>query len=297
MKIKVIKKGILTVFAGLLIFNVNAQDGEALFKQNCAACHRLDGKRMVGPGLQGVKEKRSEEWLLKWIRNSQEMINAGDPDAIAIYEEYNKMIMTPFTQLSDDEIKAILSIIPGEGGNQTAEAAPAKEGATTEEAAPAEEVAYTEADIALGKALFEGSKRFENKGPACISCHNVTNEDVTPGGLLAKDLTQVYSRMGDAGVSGILSAPPFPAMANSYGSKPLTENEIHALNAFFKWADEQSANTQNADNGNGILIKGGIVGLIIILILIFVLWSNRKRKMTKEEIFSRQIKGKDSIVY
>ena len=58
-------KQILTASAGFVfIFTAQAQDGEALFKQNCGACHRVDKGRSVGPGLLDITTKRSEDWLI-----------------------------------------------------------------------------------------------------------------------------------------------------------------------------------------------------------------------------------------
>lgn len=84
--------------------------GEKLFKTNCAACHTVGDNKLVGPGLKGINEKRSVEWLLKWVKNSAELIASGDADAKAIFEEYNKVPM-PAQTVNDDEIKAILAYI------------------------------------------------------------------------------------------------------------------------------------------------------------------------------------------
>ena len=86
----------------------DAQAGEKLFKSNCAACHKLDAKG-VGPALRGVGEKFEREWLYKWIKNSMEMVNSGDPQAVALFEEWNGAIMTPFPGLSDEDIDNILA--------------------------------------------------------------------------------------------------------------------------------------------------------------------------------------------
>lgn len=89
-----------------------AQDGEKLFKQNCASCHVITGKKVVGPGLAGMFDRvPSEEWAIKWIKNSSAMIAAGDPYAVKIFNEYGKSQMTAFEYLSDDEIKAILAYV------------------------------------------------------------------------------------------------------------------------------------------------------------------------------------------
>lgn len=99
----------------MLVFSVSvfAQEGDVakgktLFNQQCAACHKLD-KRMTGPALAGIADKRDREWLQKWIRNSAALIKSGDADAIAIFEEYNKVPMTAFPQLSDQDIDDILA--------------------------------------------------------------------------------------------------------------------------------------------------------------------------------------------
>lgn len=82
--------------------------GEALFKSNCAACHQLD-KKSVGPALRGVGGMFDRDWLYKWIRNSQALVKAGDPTAVKLFEDYNRMIMTPFPGLSDTDIDNILA--------------------------------------------------------------------------------------------------------------------------------------------------------------------------------------------
>ncbi len=92
------------------LYAQSIEEGEKLFKANCVSCHQID-KKVIGPALRGVNDKYSQEWLLKWIKNSAELIASGDPDAIAIYEEYNKSAMSAFTYLSDDDILNILAYV------------------------------------------------------------------------------------------------------------------------------------------------------------------------------------------
>ncbi|WP_340065068.1 c-type cytochrome [Ascidiimonas aurantiaca] len=84
------------------------ENGKALFKANCAACHALN-KRMTGPPLAGIADKYDREWLYSWIRNSAAMIADGDPQAIAIWEEYNRVPMNAFPQLSNEDIDDIIA--------------------------------------------------------------------------------------------------------------------------------------------------------------------------------------------
>ncbi len=85
-------------------------EGEKLFKSNCAACHSIGANTVVGPGLQGINDKRTEEWLVKWIANSAELIASGDADAVAIFEEFNKVPMPP-QPVDEKQIKSILAYI------------------------------------------------------------------------------------------------------------------------------------------------------------------------------------------
>lgn len=86
----------------------DAAAGKALFNANCAACHKLYS-RATGPALYNVTERRDREWLYQWIKNNRALIDSGDPEAIAIYEEYNQTAMNLFPQLSNADIDDILA--------------------------------------------------------------------------------------------------------------------------------------------------------------------------------------------
>jgi mono/diheme cytochrome c family protein len=89
-----------------------AQDGEKLFKANCASCHKID-KKFIGPALAGVEDRwESQENLYAWIKNSQDYLknNPSDDYAKSLFEEYNKSVMTA-QALSDDEITALLTYV------------------------------------------------------------------------------------------------------------------------------------------------------------------------------------------
>ena len=54
--------------------------------------------------------KRESSWLKSWINSSSELIASGDADAIAIFEEYNKVAMTDF-YFEDEEMDALLAYL------------------------------------------------------------------------------------------------------------------------------------------------------------------------------------------
>jgi mono/diheme cytochrome c family protein len=86
---------------------VRQKEGRKLFKSLCASCHKLD-RKLVGPALGKVEERRENDWLKAWIKNNAELRASGDRDAIAIFEEYNGSSMNAFPQLSDQQIDDIL---------------------------------------------------------------------------------------------------------------------------------------------------------------------------------------------
>lgn len=93
-------------------FNATAQDGEKLFKQNCAVCHSTGKNKIVGPGLDGViKRVPSEAWMAKWIRSSADVLASGDAYAKKVFAENSNIPMMQFPALKDEEIKAIIAYI------------------------------------------------------------------------------------------------------------------------------------------------------------------------------------------
>lgn len=129
---------------GASFAKADVAEGEQLFTANCSACHAMN-ERVVGPALKGVNEKYDEAWLIKWIKNSQSLVKAGDAKAVKIYKEYNEMVMTSFENLSDAQVKSILEYIATPPVVQAA-AAPAAGDASatgTEAAAPAQDSFYS----------------------------------------------------------------------------------------------------------------------------------------------------------
>jgi len=60
--------------------------GKAISDMKCAACHKLDDMRVVGPGWKGITERRKPEWIMNMITNVEVMLDK-DPAAQALLEE------------------------------------------------------------------------------------------------------------------------------------------------------------------------------------------------------------------
>lgn len=87
--------------------------GEKLFKQNCVACHNVDGTKLVGPALNGLYGKSEnladgssvqvdDNYLRESITLPAAKIVAGYPPA-----------MTPFAHLTDTEVDGLVDYLKG----------------------------------------------------------------------------------------------------------------------------------------------------------------------------------------
>lgn len=92
------------------------KNGESLFKGNCTVCHAID-EVIIGPALRDIHERRNQEWIYAFIKNSQKVIKSGDEYAVELYNQYNKTLMTSF-DFSDEELDAILTYIKDESSKE-----------------------------------------------------------------------------------------------------------------------------------------------------------------------------------
>lgn len=126
----------LLILLFLQAFDLKAQTPEAEknFAQ-CRACHNIDGPKLIGPSLKGLTQRHDTAWLLRFIRNSQEVIQSGDPVAVKLFEEYNKVPMPPH-DLTDAQIKDIIAYIENDGkvAPEYASAAPSAEELSAQDA-------------------------------------------------------------------------------------------------------------------------------------------------------------------
>ena len=264
------------------------QSGESMFKSFCSACHTISKGKLIGPDLADVHLRRTETWLYEFIAGSQAMVKKGDATAVALFNEFNQSVM-PDAPFSAEEIKTIVFYIKTQSPGYAAEIKSEDAGSTVVPEEPARSVTEaTKEEIANGQLLFTGQMVLQGRGPACISCHHVKNDQLIGGGLLAKELTDAYSRLNETGIKAILTTPPFPAMREAYLNGGVTEDEAYQLTAFLKYADEDQYGQHPRDYQQYFLVAGGS-GFFILLLIFSWVWSNRKRKAVNQEIFNRQI--------
>jgi mono/diheme cytochrome c family protein len=82
--------------------------GKAIYEMKCASCHKLLDQRVVGPGFQGVTNRRKPEWIMNMITNTNAMLDA-DPAAQALLEEC--LTRMPNQNVSIGDARSILEFL------------------------------------------------------------------------------------------------------------------------------------------------------------------------------------------
>jgi len=120
------KKSMLSLFVLLSVIGrgyaagPDSLAGKALFQKNCTSCHAVQ-TRVIGPALRNVFDLHSEAWIIKFVRSSQTVIKSGDTSAVNLFAQYNKTVMPDHPDLSDQDIKNIISYIRNESKNVIAQ--------------------------------------------------------------------------------------------------------------------------------------------------------------------------------
>jgi hypothetical protein len=96
-----------------------ADQGKIIFTSKCSACHKPTDKKVVGPGLKGVTQRRQAAWILNMITNPLEMTKT-DPTAKDLLATH--LTQMTFQDVSDEQAKQILEFLRknDEGGTEQA---------------------------------------------------------------------------------------------------------------------------------------------------------------------------------
>ena len=87
---------------------------------------------------------------------------------------------------------------------------------------------------------------------------------------MAKDLTGSYSNLGEAGLTSVLKAAPFPLMKAIYEARPMEDDEVANLVAFL--GETSDAEQMTSGQSPLIFIVIGIAGLLLIVIIMQTVW-------------------------
>lgn len=113
MKTKLFLFLILQLATHVLLAAPPEEEGKAIFNARCASCHSIN-KVLTGPALAGVDERRDMNWIINFIQSSQTMVKKGDKQAVALFEQFNRIPMPDHPDLTDDQIKDVVLYIKSE---------------------------------------------------------------------------------------------------------------------------------------------------------------------------------------
>src|SRR5690554_7888706 len=82
--------------------------GKSIYDMKCSACHKLTDQRVVGPGFEGVTNRRRPEWIMNMITNVDMMLEQ-DPTAQALLEEC--LTRMPNQNVSIGDARSILEFL------------------------------------------------------------------------------------------------------------------------------------------------------------------------------------------
>jgi len=250
-----------------------AQEGKALFETRCAVCHSIGGGVKVGPDLKGVVARRGADGTVAAVL---------DPAKAGL-----KPTM-PNLGVPRKDAEAIVAYLDQAQAAAGAAAASKESAAPAAQAAKEPETKGTPAEIQLGGDLFEGKVRFANGGPSCNACHHVASEAHLGGGVLAAELTLVFSRVGKQGLSAMIAGNPFPVMQAAYAGKEFSDKEINALVGFLQHVDQEHAR-QMPKQWGWRMFSAGAGGVVVLLGIFGLAGRGRKKRCVNQDIYDRQI--------
>ncbi len=103
---------------------------------------------------------------------------------------------------------------------------------------------------------------------------------------MAKDLSESYGVLKSPGINSVLSFLTFPAMANTYSTKELTETEISDLIAFLKHTNDNKSSSIS-QSFDLMFFLYGLLFFIALLFFLHTFWKNKKPDSVKEHIYNR----------
>ncbi len=79
--------------------------GKNIYDSKCMSCHKLSDEKLVGPGWKGVTDRRTAEWVMNFITNTNVML---DSDLVAQQLMVTCVARMPNQNLGDDQARAVL---------------------------------------------------------------------------------------------------------------------------------------------------------------------------------------------
>ena len=240
--------------------------GEAGFAQSCASCHQADGSGVAGafPPLAGNPASADAVYVTDVIQN-------GKSGPLEVDGVSYDGVMPAIPGLEGAELEAVVAYVGTLADGQAATDEPEPEPTETD----AEEIAApVVADAERGHEYFRGSRRLDEGGAACASCHTAGADGNLGGPGLGPDLTMAYETLGgEAGLTGWLSNPPSATMSPIFSERPMNEAEIADLVAYL----ETTPNAERNDPAVDRLLLAALAGLVVLFAGMGIAWQGMRQ--------------------
>jgi mono/diheme cytochrome c family protein len=82
--------------------------GQNVYNVKCASCHKTTDEKLVGPGWKGVTDRRTPEWIMNFVTNTEEMI---DKDTAAQKMLEQCLVRMPNQSLNDQDARDVLEFM------------------------------------------------------------------------------------------------------------------------------------------------------------------------------------------
>ena len=82
--------------------------GKNVYDVKCSSCHKTTDEKLVGPGWKGVTDRRTPEWIMNFVTNTDEMIEK-DTAAKSLLEVC--LVKMPNQNLQEADARAVLEFM------------------------------------------------------------------------------------------------------------------------------------------------------------------------------------------
>jgi len=82
--------------------------GHSIYDLKCSSCHKLTDERLVGPGWKGVTDRRTPEWIMNFVTNTEEMLKK-DTAAQNMLEVC--LVKMPNQNLTESDARSVLEFM------------------------------------------------------------------------------------------------------------------------------------------------------------------------------------------
>lgn len=89
--------------------------GQNIYNLKCGSCHKLTNEKLVGPGWKGVTDRRTPEWIMNFVTNTEEMLekDTAAQNLLAIC-----LVKMPNQNLSESDARSMLEFMRKNDGKQ-----------------------------------------------------------------------------------------------------------------------------------------------------------------------------------